>query len=145
MSEWSRITATAAGCIDLPMPQYADLYRFLQHEYRHDRFAGRDAAWPKDGALVYSEQIARGYMDGLARNGWALISRHEAVRGHTTYFGRDLQIIDAVADGGADRNRVMGDGAVAPHPGSARQWAHSGSAGDGFVHPPSADALRAAA
>ena len=74
----------------LPMPSHDAVYAFLKQHYRHDRFEGRNDSWCPD----YSHVVTRSTLRMLEEQGYSLISRHEAARGESFWFGRDFQELD---------------------------------------------------
>jgi hypothetical protein len=69
-------------------PTFAQMYAFLKKSYKHERFEGRNAAWPKgvpEGGS-YSELVTRHALDDLNARGTNWIGQHESATGYAVKY-----------------------------------------------------------
>lgn len=95
--EYEHYAEMLEGILDAPMPTFKELYTFLESEYLHERFQGRDTPaninLPPKGKL-YSHCITDNHMEDLEKDGYSFIHQHSSRRAEKVYFDRRLRILN---------------------------------------------------
>jgi|GEM_PF-2590343 len=73
------------------MPSFQQLYDFIKHNYRHDRFEGSHLCkvYP-----YYTTIIVDGYMRDLQEDGFGILGKFESTFGRDMRFNKNLEITE---------------------------------------------------